>query len=40
MNFQFLAVDNGDDLDQDKFSGIIGLSPNKVGGKGLSGFLS
>jgi hypothetical protein len=39
-NFNFLAVDNGDDLDRDKFSGIIGLSPNKVGAKGLQGFLS
>ena len=40
INLQFLAVDNGEDLDRDKFSGIIGLSPNKIGAKGLSGFLS
>ena len=40
INLQFLAVDNGEDLDRDKFSGIIGLSPSKVGAKGLSGFLT
>jgi len=39
-NFQFLAVDQGNDLDRDKFSGIIGLSPNLVGAKNLNGFLN
>ena len=40
INFQFLAVDNGEDLKNDRFSGIIGLSPNTVGAKGLMGFLN
>lgn len=40
-NLQFLAVDQGADLERDKFSGIMGLSPSKVAAaKGMSGFLN
>jgi hypothetical protein len=39
-NFNFLAVDEGTDLNNDRFSGIVGLSPNKIGAKGIDGFLT
>jgi len=39
-NFNFLAVDEGADLTNDRFSGIVGLSPNKLGAKGIDGFLT
>jgi hypothetical protein len=35
---QFLAVDSGVDLEKDKFTGIIGLSPSH-GVSHLDGFL-
>lgn len=37
---QFLAVDQGDELERDRFAGIVGLSPLKVGAPHLDGFLS
>lgn len=36
----FLSVDQGEDLEADRFSGIVGLSPLKSGGKYLEGVLS
>lgn len=36
----FLSVDQGTDLEADRFSGIVGLSPLKSGGKFLEGVLS
>ena len=36
----FLSVDQGTDLEADRFSGIVGLSPLKSGGKNLEGVLS
>lgn len=36
----FLSVDQGEDLEADRFSGIVGLSPLKSGGKSLEGVLS
>lgn len=36
----FLSVDQGEDLEADRFSGIVGLSPLKNGGKFLEGVLS
>ena len=39
-NFQFLAVDQGTDLEADRFSGILGLSPTALGGKHLTGFMT
>jgi len=36
----FLGVDQGEDLEADRFSGIVGLSPLKSGGKSLEGVLS
>lgn len=36
----FLSVDQGEDLEADRFSGIVGLSPLKSGGKGLEGVIS
>lgn len=38
--FSFLAVDQGTDIEKDRYSGIVGLSPNKIGAKNLEGFLS
>jgi len=38
--FSFLAVDQGTDIEKDRYSGIVGLSPNKIGARNLEGFLS
>lgn len=36
----FLSVDQGEDLEADRFSGIVGLSPLRSGGKNLEGVIS